>query len=74
MYTCDFPNCENAMHYGLAGGSRNPEHQQPSQWCKVHYKYVMEKKEHDPDWITKFQHGKIKGLPKDKRKFKGYAW
>ena len=72
--TCDYPNCENKMGYGIAGHSPRPGSQQPSQWCKEHYELVLKKCEKDPGWIYKFQKGKIKGLPKDKRTVRVYAW
>ena len=70
--TCDYPNCMEPMEHGVAG--TYPGDVEPSQWCDKHYKYVMAKCKKDPSWIRKFQSRQIKGLPKDKRKIRVYAW
>lgn len=53
---CDFTNCENNGYYGLAGDTD----QDPSQWCKQHYHYVLKQLETDPAWVRKFQKGEKK--------------
>ena len=70
--TCDYPNCYNGMSQGIAGSYDGDPN--PSQWCEEHLIYVQKKCKKDPNWITKFQKGKIKGLPEDKKTLKVYAW
>ena len=70
--TCDWPNCENAMYMGIAGCYEGKPY--PSQWCEKHLEIVQKKCKKDPNWIIKFQEGKIKNLPQDKRNIKVYAW
>lgn len=67
--TCDWPNCKNAMIHGIAGTTSGDI--DPSQWCDEHYKIVSKK---SYNWMRKFQNGKLKNMPEDKRKIKVYAW